>query len=182
MQGLSELVRDTSAVFFDSIDTVIPVDPRHAPLINDPSSGYRDAKLWLEATLMKTAVPVEDTNLTVSDGMLIDAKDYQRTPVRKILDPDNLRPRILLADAVGLGKTIEIGLILAELIKRGRADRILVVTPKHVLEQMRHEMWTKFAIPFVRLDSQGIQRIRQKRRRPATPSPTSNASSSRSTL
>lgn len=169
VQGFSELVRDTSAVFFDSIDTVTPIDPRQAPLINDPSSGYRDAKLWLEATLMKTATAVEDTNLTVADGMLIDAKDYQQTPVRKILDPQNLRPRILLADAVGLGKTIEIGLILAELIKRGRGDRILVVTPKHVLEQMQHEMWTKFAIPFVRLDSQGIQRIRQKL--PATRNP-----------
>jgi ERCC4-related helicase len=169
VQGLSELVRDTSAVFFDSIDTVTPIDPRQAPLINDPSSGYRDAKLWLEATLMKTATAVEDTNLTVTDGMLIDAKEYQQTPVRKILDPQNLRPRILLADAVGLGKTIEIGLILAELIKRGRGDRILVVTPKHVLEQMQHEMWTKFAIPFVRLDSQGIQRIRQKL--PATRNP-----------
>ncbi|UVI34727.1 helicase-related protein [Brevibacterium spongiae] len=169
VQGLSELVRDTSAIFFDSIDTVTPIDPRQAPLVNDPSSGYRDAKLWLEATLMKTATAVEDTNLTVADGMLIDPKDYQRTPVRKILDPRNLRPRILLADAVGLGKTIEIGLILAELIKRGRGDRILIVTPKHVLEQMQHEMWTKFAIPFVRLDSQGIQRIRQKL--PATRNP-----------
>lgn len=169
VQGLSELVRDTSAIFYDSIDTVTPIDPRQAPLINDPSSGYRDAKLWLEATLMKTATAVEDTNLTVADGMLIDPKEYQRTPVRKILDPQNLRPRILLADAVGLGKTIEIGLILAELIKRGRGDRILVVTPKHVLEQMQHEMWTKFAIPFVRLDSQGIQRIRQKL--PATRNP-----------
>lgn len=169
VQGLSELVRDTTAVFFDSIDTVTPIDPRQAPLINDESSGYRDAKLWLEATLMKTATAVEDTNLTVADGMLIDPKQYQQTPVRKILDPQNLRPRILLADAVGLGKTIEIGLILAELIKRGRGDRILVVTPKHVLEQMQHEMWTKFAIPFVRLDSQGIQRIRQKL--PATRNP-----------
>src|SRR5690625_2449725 len=65
VQGLSELVRDTSAVFFDSIDTVTPIDPRLAPLINDESSGYRDAKLWLEATLMKTATAVEDTNLTV---------------------------------------------------------------------------------------------------------------------
>src|SRR5699024_4015690 len=169
VQGLSELVRDTSAVFFDSIDTVTPIDPRQAPLINDPSSGYRDAKLWLESTLMKTATAVEDTNLTVADGMLIDAKEYQQTPVRKILDPQNLRPRILLADAVGLGKTLEIGLILAERIKRGRGDRILVVTPKHVLEQMQHEMWTKFAIPFVRLESQGIQRSRQKL--PATRNP-----------
>ncbi|WP_346037263.1 helicase-related protein [Brevibacterium picturae] len=169
VQGLSELVRDSSAIFYDSIDTVTPIDPRQAPLINDPSSGYRDAQLWLEATLMKTSVPVEDTNLTVSGGMLIDAKAYQQTPVRKILNPENLRPRILLADAVGLGKTIEIGLILAELIKRGRGDRLLIVTPKHVLEQMQHEMWTKFAIPFVRLDSQGIQRIRQKL--PATRNP-----------
>src|SRR5690625_4799795 len=169
VQGLSELVRDTSAVIFDSIDTVTPIDPRQAALINDESSGYRDAKLWLEATQMQTATAVEDTNITVADGMLIAPKEYQQTPVRKILDPQNLRPRILLADAVGLGKTIEIGLILAELIKRGRGDRILVVTPKHVLQQMQHEMWTKFAIPFVRLDSQGIQRIRQKL--PATRNP-----------
>src|SRR5699024_5899581 len=106
---------------------------------------------------------------TVANGRLIDAKEYQQTPVRKILAPQNLRPRILLADAVGLAKTIEIGLILAELIKRGRGDRILIVTPKHVLEQMQHEMWTKFALPFVRLDSDGIAAIR--RSLPATRNP-----------
>ncbi|MEK8226489.1 SNF2-related protein [Oerskovia sp. M15] len=36
------------------------------------------------------------------------------------------------------------------------------MTPKHVLEQMQFELWTRFALPFVRLDSTGIQRIRQK--------------------
>src|SRR5699024_10188076 len=69
---------------------------------------------------------------------------------------------ILLADAVGLGKTIEIGMILSELVRRGRGERILIVTPKHVLEQMQFEMWTRFALPFIRLDSTGIQRIRQE--------------------
>jgi SNF2 family DNA or RNA helicase len=53
-------------------------------------------------------------------------------------------------------------MILAELARRGRGERILIVTPRHVLEQMQFEMWTRFALPFVRLDSVGIQRIRQK--------------------
>lgn len=169
VQGLSELVRDTSAVFLDSIDEVEVRDPREAPLVNDTSPGYRDSKLWLESTLRKTDLPVDETRLSLSAGMLIDPKVYQQTPVHQVLNPENLRPRLLIADAVGLGKTIEIGLILAELIRRGRGDRILIVTPKHVLEQMQHEMWTKFAIPFVRLDSEGIRKIRQKL--PATRNP-----------
>ena len=53
-------------------------------------------------------------------------------------------------------------MILAELIRRGRGERILVVTPRHVLEQMQHELWTRFALPLVRLDSDGIQRVRQQ--------------------
>src|SRR5690625_1333700 len=53
-------------------------------------------------------------------------------------------------------------MILSELVRRGRGDRILIVTPKHVLEQMQFEMWTRFALPFIRLDSTGIQRIRQE--------------------
>ncbi|MGJ3507074.1 helicase-related protein [Enemella sp. A6] len=94
--------------------------------------------------------------------MLARQLGYQQKAVAKALDPDTLRPRILLADAVGLGKTLEIGMILAELIRRGRGERILVVTPRHVLEQMQHEMWSRFAIPFVRLDSQGVARVKQK--------------------
>ena len=53
-------------------------------------------------------------------------------------------------------------MILSELVRRGRGERVLVVTPRHVLEQMQQELWTRFALPFVRLDSVGIQRIRQQ--------------------
>ena len=161
VQGLSELVRDTTAQFSAGIDRIVPVDPRHTRVIADTSTRHRLSRLWLEATLRKTALPATSTDLAVVGDVLADPLAYQLTAVRQALDPENLRPRILLADTVGLGKTLEIGMILAELVRRGRGDRILIVTPRHVLEQMQHEMWSRFALPFVRLDSVGIQRVRR---------------------
>lgn len=55
-------------------------------------------------------------------------------------------PAALLADDVGLGKTISAGLIVAELMERKRVSRILVVAPKLLLPQWEEEMWTKFRI------------------------------------
>jgi superfamily II DNA or RNA helicase len=162
VQGLTELVRETSATFSTVLDRVQTVDPADARVVADDSAGYRKSRLWLEAMLRKSPVPMNDPTLTVATRGLADALGYQQAAVRQALDPENLRPRILLADAVGLGKTLEIGMILAELARRGRGERILVVTPRHVLEQMQFELWTRFALPFVRLDSVGIQRIRQQ--------------------
>ncbi len=161
VQGLSELVRDTTAQFSAGLDQIIPVDPRRTRVIADTSTRHRLSRLWLEATLRKTALPASSTDLAVVSDVLADPLAYQLTAVRQALDPANLRPRILLADTVGLGKTLEIGMILAELVRRGRGERILIVTPRHVLEQMQHEMWSRFALPFVRLDSVGIQRVRR---------------------
>ncbi|GJF12541.1 helicase [Mycolicibacterium cyprinidarum] len=169
VRGLSELVAETTAAFYSSLDTIEVQDPKKARVVPDGSSGYRDSRLWLEALIRKTPVPYGGQALTVSTHMLADALAYQRAAVTKALDPQHIRPRILIADAVGLGKTLEIGMILAELVRRGRGERILVVTPKHVLEQMQHELWCRFALPFVRLDSTGIQKVRQKL--PATRNP-----------
>ena len=169
VRGLSELVAETTAAFYSSLDAIEVQDPKKARVVPDGSSGYRDSRLWLEALIRKTPVPYGDQNLAVSTHMLADALAYQRAAVTKALDPQHIRPRILLADAVGLGKTLEIGMILSELVRRGRGERILIVTPKHVLEQMQHELWCRFALPFVRLDSTGIQKVRQKL--PATRNP-----------
>ncbi|WP_240148853.1 helicase-related protein [Halorubellus sp. JP-L1] len=61
--------------------------------------------------------------------------EYQLTPVVMGLDMPSVR--LLLADDVGLGKTIEAGLITSELLARNRADRILIVTPANLREQWR---------------------------------------------
>ena len=158
--GTSAFVRDTQATFFTQLDHVEPLRPEDTRLIADESSNYRNSRLYLEAVLRKTPVPATEDGLAVSQHQLLNNLEYQRRAAQKALT--GLRPRLLIADAVGLGKTLEVGMILSELIRRGRGDRILVVTPRHILEQFQHELWTRFAIPLVRLDSEGIQRVRRK--------------------
>lgn len=160
--GVSEFVRDQEAVFFTKLDDVQLMDPRRTKLIADDSPTFRRSRLFLEAVLRKTPLPQSERGLALADSFLLDPLPYQHRPAQLALSGRNLRPRMLIADVVGLGKTLEIGLTLAELIRRGRGERILVVTPQHVLEQFQHELWTRFAIPLIRLDSVGIERIQRE--------------------
>ncbi|MFF7242322.1 SNF2-related protein [Embleya sp. NPDC008237] len=161
--GVSEFVRDQEAVFFSGIDVDIELlEPDKTHLVVDSSPYFRRSRLFLEAVLRKTPLPQSERGLALADRFLMDPLPYQQRPAELALSMRNLRPRVLIADVVGLGKTLEIGLTLAELIRRGRGERILVVTPQHVLEQFQHELWTRFAIPLVRLDSLGIQRVQRE--------------------
>ncbi|MCO8271801.1 DEAD/DEAH box helicase [Actinoplanes sp. TRM 88003] len=158
--GVSEFVQDLEATFFTELDEVQAMRPEETVLVADTSSQFRQSRLFLEAVLRRTPLPRSERGLALADRFLLDPLTYQQRPVELALS--GLRPRILLADVVGLGKTLEIGLILAELIRRGRGERILVVSPQQVLEQFQRELWTRFSIPLVRLDSVGIQRIQQE--------------------
>ena len=71
---------------------------------------------------------------------------YQIETVRKVLK--QFRGRVLLADEVGLGKTIEAGMVLKEYALRGMAERALVLTPASLVGQWREEMETKFGLAF----------------------------------
>ena len=66
-QGLSELVRDTTASFYEGLDDIEPLDPAAAVVVADGSPRYRRSRLWMESTLRKTAVPLDGAALTVSD-------------------------------------------------------------------------------------------------------------------
>lgn len=161
VRGLSDYVRNEEATFYTALDHIEVSDPKKVKVVADDSPRYRRSRLWLETTMRQTPIPLYQEELSVSTQMLLDPLDYQVDAVRKALSTDNPRPRILIADAVGLGKTLEIGMILSELIRRGRGERILVVTPRHIMEQFQQEMWSRFAIPLVRLDSLGIQKVRR---------------------
>ena len=162
--GVSEFVRDTGAVFFTNLERPEPVllNPDDTRLFADDSPKFAMSRLYLEASLRRTPLPQSERGLAMAPeaSFLLDKLAYQQRPAELALQ--NLQPRILLADVVGLGKTLEIGLILAELIRRGRGERILVVTPQQVLEQFQLELWTRFAIPLIRLDSVGIERIQRE--------------------
>ena len=76
---------------------------------------------------------------------------YQLAPVLRVMSAP--RQRFLLAEDVGMGKTIEAGLITMELIARGRGDRILIVVPAALQDQWTDEMRDKFGLDFAILDN-----------------------------
>ncbi|WP_158522052.1 DEAD/DEAH box helicase [Thioclava sediminum] len=117
-----------------------------------------DTKLHLEASFRNT--PTTTRRPLTLGRAAIDDLSFQHLPVERALAQD--RVRLLIADDVGLGKTLEAGLIASELTLRGRADRILVVTTKAMLTQFQKEFWTRFSIPLSRLDSAAIRRMRNR--------------------
>lgn len=92
-------------------------------------------------------------------GIKIDA--YQIEPLRKAL----LLPRVnlFIADDVGLGKTIEAGLIARELLLRKKVRDIVVACPPSVLPQWQEELEQRFGLTFEVLDKEYIIRVRRER-------------------
>jgi SNF2 family DNA or RNA helicase len=161
--GLSELVRDKETLFLEDYEEqfgreIQVLDPRTTELVRDDSSNFQKSLLFLESQLRE--MPPTDEKLYVGPEAAMDLLPFQLEPAAQALRQP--RQRILIADAVGLGKTLEAGILLSELIARGRAKRILVVAVKSMLTQFQKEMWSRFTIPLVRLDSVGLQRIRQR--------------------
>jgi superfamily II DNA or RNA helicase len=97
----------------------------------------------------------------------IDIEDYQLDPVvRAIRMP---RVNLLIADDVGLGKTIEAGLVLQELIVRHRARRVLVVCPASLTVKWQVEMREKFGLEFRIVDADLFKELRRSRGLHANP-------------
>jgi ERCC4-related helicase len=156
--GMSELVQNQERIFLTSLDDIIEMKPEETTLAVDDSPQYRRSRLFLESLLRRT--PPTDDKIYLGHKGAMDKARFQLVPAHMALKA--LRPSILIADGVGIGKTLEVGVLLSELIKRGRGERILVVAIKSLLTQFQQELWARFAIPLVRLDSLGLQRVRSK--------------------
>ncbi len=90
----------------------------------------------------------------------VEVEDFQLVPLLKALAMP--RVNLLIADDVGLGKTIEAGLILSELLLRRRIQRVLILTPASLRLQWRDEMWDKFSLSFDLVDRAQTHTLRKR--------------------
>jgi SNF2 family DNA or RNA helicase len=157
--GISNFVKGKEIIFLTTYEKNIQIiDPLETKFIIDKSSSYQQTLLYIES-LLKDVVPT-DRKIHRAHHAAMDPVPYQFEPALQALAQP--RQRILMADAVGLGKTLEAGILTTELMKRGKGKRILVLAVKSMLTQFQKEFWNRFSIPLTRLDSQGIQRVRNK--------------------
>lgn len=87
-------------------------------------------------------------------------ESYQLDPVVRAIDM--ARVNLLIADDVGLGKTIEAGLVIQELLVRHRARSVLVVCPPSLLLKWQSEMQEKFGLEFRIVDTEYVKRQRRE--------------------
>lgn len=128
------------------------------------SKGFDDSKLFAAYlnTLKWNCVTSTDPKLFQSPfraGIRLDA--YQLEPLRKAL----LLPRVnlFIADDVGLGKTIEAGLIAREMLLRKKVKEIFVSCPPSMLLQWKEELEARFGLTFEILDKEYMKRVRRER-------------------
>ncbi len=144
------------------------IDPQDwSPLLSKSFEGPDRLGAFLRATQWRTA-SAADRKLFQAPfraGIRLDA--YQLLPLAKALELP--RVNLLIADDVGLGKTIEAGLIVRELLLRRRLDLVVVASPASMLLQWQDELAQKFGLDFTIVDREHLLHTRRTRGFAANP-------------
>lgn len=124
-------------------------------------AAFLDAVRWSAVT----SADVKTLQAPFRSGVMVE--DYQLEPVARAVDAP--RVNLLLADDVGLGKTVEAGLVAQELLLRHRARRVMVVCPAGLTVKWRDEMAEKFGLDFTVIDTQQCAVVRRTHGSAANP-------------
>jgi superfamily II DNA/RNA helicase len=130
----------------------------------DPADGFDDPReldAFLDAVRWGAIASADKTVLQAPFRSGIQIEEYQLDPVVRALSMP--RTNLLIADDVGLGKTIEAGLVAQELMLRHRARTMLIVCPAGLTLQWRDEMRDKFGLEFRVLDTAMLKELRRAR-------------------
>ena len=134
--------------FLTPFDVIEPIDRRSRPRVVR-------AERWRNACRHLLADNRPPGGLEAALHARIDLLPHQLEPALAILR--GLGSRLLLADEVGLGKTIQAGLVCAELLVRGAIDRVLVLTPAGLRGQWRDELLKRFSIHATTVDAPALR-------------------------
>lgn len=144
------------------------LEPNEIPRASDPPMPAEDFDALVRSARWTAISPYLDPD---TDGPLermpicspfhgaVQVEDYQLIPLLKALQMPRIN--LLIADDVGLGKTIEAGLIKSELLIRRRIQRILILTPASLRIQWRDEMWSKFSLRFDVIDRDSTMKLKR---------------------
>lgn len=161
--------------FGDTLSVIWEVEPGRRVLpagsLPDASTGNYDSPnrlaAFLDAVRWSAVASADAKTLQAPFRSGVAVEPYQLEPVSRAVGAP--RVNLLLADDVGLGKTIEAGLVVQELLLRGRARRIMVVCPAGLTLKWRDEMAEKFGLEFTIVDSEHCARLRRTHGTAANP-------------
>ena len=139
--------------------TTLPTVDANRPDSPDALQAFVNAHRWTRLNRLRKHEGIEDEPLLGVWNSAIQVHPYQLEPVIRALSMP--RVSLLLADGVGLGKTIQSGLVLEELLLRRRIRRILVLCPAMLQRQWRFELRRRFNLDFEVIDSDATFQLRR---------------------
>ncbi len=140
--------------------TSLPAVDANRPDSPAALQAFVNAHRWTRLNRLRASESIEDEPLLGVWNSAIQVHPYQIEPVLRALQMP--RVSLLLADGVGLGKTVQAGLVLEELLLRRRIRRILVLCPAMLCRQWQCELRRKFNLDFPIIDSNSTFKLRQR--------------------